>query len=82
MAFQYDYEFVYLKVVAAVIAYAATVAITILVFTTSFAGIGFLNRGKRPDFVKHANIAKKLDNMSEEQLQSMLEDVRARKERS
>ena len=48
-----------------VLVWAGTVAITLLVFTTSYSGITFLNQKSRTDLINKANIAKKLDSMSE-----------------
>jgi len=66
MEYEYDMEFVYLKFVIAAASWAATVGITLFLFTTTFSGIAFLNRGTRTKKENHIRIAKKLDSMSEE----------------
>ena len=69
---------VYIKLAVVVVAAVGTGAAAQLLFTTSFAGLSFLNSASRRTNPK-STLAKKVESMSAEKLEKLLVAVKERR---
>ena len=82
LAFEYDIQAAYLKLGIMIFMWAATISVSVFIFTTSFSGLSFLNQSsyKQRKVLPNSKKAQKklvehLDNMSEASLKQLLQQV-------